>query len=150
MESNRRFERGRVFLESLPHGADLLATIEKLCRDNEVETGVFWLIGAVQECCVSCYDQVAKEYRNFCKPGPLEVVSCMGNISLKDGEPFIHAHILVADETGDGFGGHLRPGTVIFSAEAFIEELTGAPPRREFDALTGLSLWPRGSGGPGQ
>jgi len=55
----------------------------------------------------------------------MEISSCLGNISLKDGEIFVHAHVTLADKEGRVLGGHLAPGTIIFAAECRITELKG-------------------------
>ncbi len=75
----------------------------------------------------------------------LEITSCTGNISLKDGEIFVHAHITLADHQGQCYGGHLLRGATIFAAEYYITELTGAVLERENDPETGLSLWNQAS-----
>jgi len=71
----------------------------------------------------------------------LEIAGCMGNISLKDGSMMVHAHISLSDISGKTYGGHLRPGTTVFAAEYFIQELTGKQLVRGKDEATGLPLW---------
>jgi len=71
----------------------------------------------------------------------LEIASCTGNISIKDGEIFVQAHITLADMEGKAFGGHLMPGTEIFAAEFFVQELIGQDLVRAKDEITGLPLW---------
>ncbi len=53
------------------------------------------------------------QYSTITCDGPLEVLSCVGNVSLKEGKPFIHAHIAVADKEGKAYGGHLMPGCIV-------------------------------------
>ncbi len=65
----------------------------------------------------------------------------MGNVSEKDHEIFVHAHITLADENYRCVGGHLMPGTEIFAAELYATPLVGKIPVREFDQPTGLTLW---------
>jgi uncharacterized protein len=64
----------------------------------------------------------------------------VGNISLKDGEPFVHAHAVLSDDEGKVRGGHLLGGT-IFAAEVHVTELLGETLARRLDNVTGLSLW---------
>ena len=71
----------------------------------------------------------------------IEISSCIGNISLKDGEIFVHAHINLVDHDGNATGGHLMPGAEIFAAEYYIKELKGKDLERVHDPETGLSLW---------
>jgi predicted DNA-binding protein with PD1-like motif len=65
----------------------------------------------------------------------------VGNISLKDGNPIIHAHITLAGKTGKTYGGHLAPGTVIFACEFILEVFDGPIFERGFDEETSLPLW---------
>ena len=100
------------------------------------------MIGAVSKAVLGTYDQSQQVYVTFTTEGDLEILSCTGNISLKDGKPFVHAHVILAGEGGKTIGGHLFPGTIIFAGEAHILELTGgSPPVREYDPVTGLMLW---------
>jgi hypothetical protein len=64
----------------------------------------------------------------------------VGNISVKDGRPFVHAHAVLADKNGNTKAGHLLEGTV-FAAEVYLRELKGAKLERKYDEVTGLSLW---------
>ena len=72
----------------------------------------------------------------------MEIVAGLGNISIKDGKPFAHIHLTVADEQGWCYGGHLVPGTEVFAGEIFIRETEMVPAlKREYDEATGLTLW---------
>jgi len=70
----------------------------------------------------------------------VEIASCTGNISLLEGEPFVHAHAVLADSSGRVLAGHLVRGT-IFAAELFVQELAEANLHRAWDKQTGLKLW---------
>jgi hypothetical protein len=137
----REYSDARRFVGRLPHGGDLLGTLEDFCAVRNIRTGVFSLIGAVSKAVLGTYDQSQQVYATFTAEGDLEILSCTGNISLKDGKSFVHAHVILAGEGGKTIGGHLFPGTIIFAAEAHILELAGPPPVREHDPVTGLMLW---------
>ena len=62
-------------------------------------------------------------------------------ISLRDGEPVVHAHITLSDQQTRAFGGHLAPGTIVFACEFIIHIFEGAKMERGFDEQTGLPLW---------
>jgi hypothetical protein len=53
----------------------------------------------------------------------MEVLALGGNISLKDGQPFVHAHVILADGDGGAYGGHLAENSVVFALEFVIQEL---------------------------
>ncbi len=133
---------GRTFIGRFEAGQDLLAELNGFCKQNNIRLGVFNLIGAVRNAKLGYYDQEKKQYTGCVELNKkLEIAACMGNISIKDGEIMVHAHITLADMDGNAFGGHLMPGTEIFAAEFFIQELIGAELVRGKDGKTGLPLW---------
>jgi len=131
----------KTYMVRLPHGEDLLAAVADAVKETGVRLGVFSLIGAASAAAFGYYDQKKKEYQTIIRQGEFEIVTGSGNVSLKDGSPFVHAHVLFADENGSSFGGHLMPGTVIFAAELHLAELYGEPLSRQYDEVTGLFLW---------
>jgi len=135
------FERGRSILGRLPHGKDLLKTIEEFCVQNSIQTGVFSIIGSVMSATLGSYDQNQQVYVTFKKEEPLEIVNCTGNVSLKDGKVAVHAHAVLADMNGQTIGGHIFSETIVYAAEIYLRELLGKPLEREYDSITGLSLW---------
>lgn len=131
----------RTLLVSLPHDADIAQAIEDIIRRERITLGVFTLIGAVRCTSFGYYDQEARTYKHITRDIPCEIASCSGNISLKDGSPTVHAHILFSDSDGTAFGGHLMSPTAVFAAELHLTELDGKPPVRKYDEATGLALW---------
>ena len=129
----------------LEHDADLVQSITELARSNRVEAGSFTAIGALKRARLGYYDQKNHGYREMKIDAPHEMASCIGNVSLKDGEPFVHVHVVLADETGNTKAGHLLEG-IVFAAEVHLHELEGPRLERKYDEATGLSLWPREEG----
>jgi len=132
----------RILAGRLKLGDDLLPEITSLCRKNNISTGYLSIIGAVRNARLGYYNQAKRSYTGCVKfRRKLEIASCAGNISLKDGEIFVHLHIVLAGLDGKAFGGHLMPGTEVFAAEYFIMELAGKKLHRVKDPSTGLPLW---------
>ncbi|MDQ7782950.1 MAG: DNA-binding protein [Desulfomonilaceae bacterium] len=129
------------FLVRLPKGMDLLEAIAEEFRKRSISKASFSLVGAVERAVVGFYDLGKKEYKNTTLEGDYEIAACMGNVSIKDGEVFVHAHITLSGDDYRAFGGHLMPGTVLFAAELCGTPLPGDPLVREFDEATGLYLW---------
>ena len=136
-----KFQQGRIFIGSLPQGGDLINSIEEFCKEALIQMATFSVIGAVSSATIGAYDQKQQVYVTFKEEAPFEIVSCTGNVSLKDGKPFIHAHILLVDEQGKTIGGHLFSETIIYAGEINLQELTGKPMERTYDSNTGLMLW---------
>jgi len=138
---NGRFT-GKVIVARLPQGSDLLEGIHELAEKEDIKAATLELIGAVQKAVLSYYDQVKKQYGTIVLAKPMEIASGMGNISLKDGKPFAHVHLTLADDEGKCFGGHLAQGTQVFMAEVVIREIQTEPLlERKPDPKTGLALW---------
>lgn len=136
----RNFRQGRIIFARLDHGEDIISQITILAEENGIEIGALSAIGALSRAKIAYYDQISHEYGEVSLEDPLELASCSGNISLKDGRPFVHAHAVLSDRMGRTWGGHLTSGT-IFAAELCLQELSGLPLKRGPDSITGLNLW---------
>jgi predicted DNA-binding protein with PD1-like motif len=86
------------------------------------------------------YDQENHEYLETLLLAPQEIATCVGNISIKDGKSFVHAHVVLADHNGNTKAGLLLEGKV-FATEVHLTELLGENLERKNDPVTGLSLW---------
>ena len=136
----RELTRGRCLLARLDFGSDIISQILELSKEKSIQMGVFEALGALSEVEIAFYDQESHEYKSIQIDEPRELVSCTGNISTRDGELFVHSHVVLADSIGNTSGGHLIGGK-IFAAELFILELIGKPLIRSHDSVTDLNLW---------
>jgi hypothetical protein len=136
-----RIEVVERFMGKLSYGADLLEELNEMCRMRNIRLGRLEGLGAVQKARLGYYDQQAHEYRFVEIDRGLEITKLVGNVSLKDGTPFVHAHLTLADGQGRAYGGHLAPGTVLFACEFILEVFEGPILQRVFDETTGLPLW---------
>jgi predicted DNA-binding protein with PD1-like motif len=135
------FDRERILLARLERGDDLLEALGALCRSHGVQAGVIHAIGAVERAVIGYYDQRAGRYDELPIPRGMEIANLQANVSIKDGEPFVHAHVTLAGADGRCVGGHLMPGTIVFACELQLRILEGEAPVRGPDAATGLALW---------
>jgi hypothetical protein len=139
--SRKPYSVKRTYIGRLPYGADLLESITKICKEENIRTGKVMAIGAVQKAMLSFYNQREKRYENMEIDHEMEIVSCIGNVSVLNGQPAVHCHITLADNNGRCIGGHLMIGTVVFACEVVIDELDGEILNRHHDEQTGLPLW---------
>ena len=127
----------------LPQGADLLESLNELCARENITAGEVRAIGALTKAVLGFYNQKNREYEYLTLDYPLEIVSLLGDVSLKEGRPFVHAHVSLGDEQGHLWGGHLAPGSEVFACEVMLAQYqTDKPFERAFDQGTGLLLWP--------
>jgi predicted DNA-binding protein with PD1-like motif len=134
---------GRKIMGRLAKGEDLLAALENCAREHGITLGEVSAIGAVSQARVGYYNQAERKYYFLDLARPLEILSLVGNISLKDGQPMVHAHVNLGDHEGRSFGGHLAEGTLVFACEFTLQEYQAAASLvRQMDEPTGLFLWP--------
>jgi len=129
------------YIGRLPHQKDLITAIQDFCRNTRIKTAWFSVIGAVSSATLGYYDQKQMVYVTTKTDRHLEIVSCSGNISPKEGAPFVHAHAVMADEKGNTVGGHLFSETIVFAGELHIQSFSGVVLERDYDSQTGLMLW---------
>ncbi|ELY50228.1 MULTISPECIES: PPC domain-containing DNA-binding protein [Natronorubrum] len=135
----RAVETDAEYIARLETGADWRAEIESLANDVDADAAWFSALGAVQDAECWFYDQDDCEYYPLEFDEPLEVASCVGNVSWLDGERFAHTHAVLSDSEGNAVAGHLNEATV-WAGEVYMrvfeDELV-----REYDETTDLDLW---------
>lgn len=128
---------GKIVFARLFEGEELLETINLSAKQSGVNAGVFSLIGTLKNAKVGFYRE--GKHHTISVEGPLEIVSCTGNISLKENKPFSHAHICVSDEKGEVKGGHVMPGCVVgVFGELVLIGAQNAHLHRKLDKKTNL------------
>ncbi len=130
-----------MFIGKLPHKSDLQRELNKIAIKNKIAAGAIQVIGSLARARISYYDQQLHVYRELDCDSPYEIVSGIGNISLRDDKPYVHLHLAIADSTGKVLGGHCLEGCRVFAAEFTIWPLKGAAVRRIPDNITGLLTW---------
>jgi len=112
-----------MFFIKLEPNDDIFDSLTEAIAENSIQTGFFTAIGALNTAILGYYLVDQKKYKTITLEGNYEIVSCSGNVSLKDGAPMIHAHLVVADQKGCVFGGHLLVGNKIsITGEIFLVE----------------------------
>jgi len=136
----RESKLGKVVFARLYEDEDLLETIASTSKQAKISNGFFTLIGTLKRAKIGFYRE--GNYEPIEVAGPLEIVSCLGNVSLKERAPIVHAHIIVSDEKGQTFGGHVLPGCLIsVTGELMLVEAVGMRLEKKFDEKTKLNLW---------
>ena len=132
---------GKTIFSRLLEKEDLFESIQKRAEKTGIRAGFFIVIGTVKRATLGYYKE--GKYETLRLEGPLEIVSCTGNVAVDDkDEIVIHAHVVVSNEKGEAFGGHLMKGSEIgATAELVMVEIVGAEVQRIHDEKTNLNLW---------
>jgi predicted DNA-binding protein with PD1-like motif len=132
---------GRIFVGRLATGSDLIEEIQAFCRERSILAAWVDAVGAMQHVEYAFYDQEERRYLPLSSDTHHEMAGFSGNISDRDGKPFLHAHATFADASGAPVTGHLMPGCKVWVAEIRITELADVSLVRVHDERTGLALW---------
>ncbi len=135
----RAVETESEYVARLETGADWRAEIESLADAVDADAAWFTALGAVQDAELWFYDQDDCEYSPIAFDEPLEVASCVGNVSLLDGERFAHTHVVLSGPDGEAVAGHLNEATV-WAGEVHMRVFEEGL-EREYDDTTELDLW---------
>jgi len=134
------FDLERNLLIRADHDSDIVQFVTEFAEKRGITAAAFTAIGALKRAKLGFYDQEKHEYQEITVASPHEIASCIGNISIKNGKPFVHAHAVLADKDGNTKAGHLLEG-IVFAAEVHLRELKGAKLERKYNEATNLSLW---------
>lgn len=120
-------------------GDEPVSELERFAREHGVTAASFTGIGAFEEVVLGYFDRDAKEYEEIPLREQVEVLSLAGDIALADGEPKVHAHVVIGKRDGTAHGGHLLRGRVWPTLEVVLVE-SPAELRKSHDPETGLAL----------
>ena len=116
---------GKDYLINIDKDEKVVETLTRFCIENGIKNAKLSGIGAVKKTEIGAYDLLKKEYIKREYSEILELLSLEGNVALKDGEPFIHAHVVLSDHKMQTLGGHLFETTVGVAGEFFLTQFDG-------------------------
>lgn len=130
---------GKTYALIFETGEEMMSGLVEFAKEHQLAASQLTAIGAFSSVTLAYFDWQTKEYRKIPVDEQVEVLSLVGDISLKDGEPQVHAHVVCGRSDGTTRGGHLMEATVRPTLEVIIDE---APSHlhREFDPESGLAL----------
>jgi uncharacterized protein len=129
----------RAFVLVFDTHDDLLSELLRFANEQKVATAHFAAIGACERVTLGYFDLKKKDYDKIPIDEQVEVMSVSGNIASYEGEPKIHAHIVIGKRDGSAHGGHLLEAVVRPTLEMFLNEVP-VMIRRSMDADTNLPL----------
>jgi len=100
-------------------GDDLIPVLADWCaREGVHAAAVACGIGMLRDITLGRYD--GREYTTTTVEESSEILSLQGNVSMKEGTPFVHLHVSLADERFHALGGHMFGGTVSMTIEMLL------------------------------
>jgi hypothetical protein len=103
--------------------------------------GFAWIngLGALRWVRLSYWNAATRDYEPHEFEEQVEVVSLIGNASLRDGEPALHLHISLGRSDLSMYGGHFNDAIVHPNLEVWLQP-ERTPVRRELEPATGAPV----------
>ncbi len=133
----RRF--GEEIVLRVDRGEEALSAIRSVCAAEGVALASFTGLGAAGRIRAGLYRVAEKKYFENVFEGEFEILSLTGNVTRREGEVYLHAHVAFADAEGRAYGGHLNECVISATAEIFLHVVSGEAGRLQ-DEETGLNL----------
>ncbi|USN48255.1 MAG: DNA-binding protein [Pseudobdellovibrionaceae bacterium] len=133
------FESQGRFVVVLEKGEKVAEKLTQAAEEYNWKGGELHAIGALKDVELGYYDAEKKEYIRKTFVDEYELISMHGNVSLKNGDPYVHIHASLGDRDFAVFGGHVFEAVVAVTFEAFVVPF-GQMPVREFSPNIGLDL----------
>jgi len=136
---NYRKANDKIFV-SLQTGDLINESIRKIAVEENISNAWINGIGAIDNVEVGYMDVENKKYqkRNFDEY--YELLSLIGNITYKDGVPFVHTHVTFSDTEYNVFGGHLFDAKITATGEIILS-LADFKIDREYNENIGIHTW---------
>lgn len=124
---------------SLKAGSKVPDDVLELAFRDKVRTALLAAIGGVNELTVAYFNQRTKKYENHEYREGLEVTSLLGNLTTKDGKPYVHVHGTFGRKDMSVIGGHVVAARVSPLLELVVTP-TSNRATRLFDEGWGLNV----------
>ena len=126
----------------LKKGTPVRPAIAAFVEQIGLTTGTVQGIGALEQIELGFFDRERKVYDRRRVEGPHELLSLLGNVTVLDGEPFLHLHAVLSGPDFSVTGGHFFDAVVAVTLELFLDPWP-ADRHRRLDAESGLALMER-------
>ena len=132
-------EGQRTFAVIFDSGDEVTHGLLAFAKEQDLKASQFTAIGAFNDLVVGYFDWATKKYNPIPIREQVEVLMLAGDVSLKDSEPQVHAHVVVGKADGTAHGGHLIEAHVRPTLEVVLIE-SPSYLEREMDKATGIAL----------
>lgn len=130
----------RIFALVLESGEEAMTSLQRFAGEQKLSAAQFSAIGAFSDAEIAYFDWTTKAYRPIPVTEQVEVATLSGDVALApDGNPAVHAHVVLGRRNGAALAGHLVRGHVRPTLEIIITE-SPAHLRKECEPESGLIL----------
>ena len=118
-----------------------MEALTAFCLEKGILAGEVTGLGAVNLATFRFLDPVTLKYVDKIFEEQMEITNLTGNISQKDGKPYLHLHITASRSDYSCIGGHLLDARINGACELFVTSFPGTFVGRQPDPETGINLY---------
>ncbi len=121
-------------------GDEIATLLHRFAKEQRLGASSFKAIGALSYTKLGWLNWETKKYDPACVlDEQVELLSLIGDITVREGEPQVHAHAIVGRSDGTAHGGHLLEARVRPTCELILTESPNRL-RKKLDPKTGIAL----------
>lgn len=140
MKSKLLHEDGeRTWALVFDKGDEAMELLGGFAKEHDLHAARFTAIGAFTDAVVGFFERAERDYERIPVPEQVEALSLIGDVAVAEGEPKVHAHVVLGRRDGSTVGGHLLEAHVWPTLEVILTE-SPAHLRKRHDPETGLAL----------
>lgn len=128
----------KTIVVRLDKGDEIVKSLLEVAKKENCALASVSGIGAVDNFSVGVFDLDKSDYDRIRYTGNHEINALMGDLTTKDGQPYLHLHITCTGPGGKVVGGHLFEAKISLTGEIFIQTVCGKADRR-FDPSVGIN-----------
>lgn len=129
-----------IYVLSLDNHVEISEALAAFCSEKNIISGTVSGLGAVNEATFRYLNPNTMKYVDKTIEEQMEITNLTGNISRKDGKPYLHLHITASRSDYSCVGGHLLTARINGACELVLEAYD-APIGRRLDTETGLNMY---------
>ncbi len=133
--------KDNLYVLSLDNHTEITEALKAFCDEKGILAGSVIGIGAISEATFRFLNPATKAYVDKTFSEQMEITNLTGNISEKDGCPYLHLHITASRSDYTCIGGHLLTARINGACELLVEAFPDAAVGRYLDGETGLNLY---------
>jgi len=140
MNFKRIDESPKTFILVFKAGDELADGLLQFAKEQRLTAASFKAVGALSSVRLGWFSWESKQYEpSVSLDEQVELLSLIGDVAVKDGEPVVHAHAVIGKKDGTAHGGHLLNARIRPTCEVVLTE-SPAHLQKFVDPDSGLAL----------
>ena len=116
-------ESPETFILVFETGDELADGLLQFAKEQRLSAASFKAVGALSSVRLGWLSWEKKRYEpSVTLDEQVELLSLIGDVALKDGEPVVHAHAVIGKKDGTAHGGHLLQARIRPTCEVVLTE----------------------------